>query len=561
MKKPIRLSLFSLLAVVAGILFFSFAEQRYPVIYMIGDSTMANKPITLNNPERGWGMMLPGFLDPKIQVDNHAMNGRSSRSFRDEGRWDPIMEKMKPGDYVFIQFAHNDQKVGTVRYTDPETDFRDNLKRYITETRSKGGIPVLFTPIARRHFDEQGKLIDTHGKYNEAVFIVGREMNVPVIDLNKSTSEMILACPSQDDSKKFFVWLDPGTNLSAPQGKEDNTHLNQYGGRTVARLAVQELSQTVPDLAPFIRDYDFVVAKDGSGDFFTVQEAIDAVPDMRRNRTTVYIRNGEYKEKLVLGRVKQYVSFIGEDPEKTILTYDDFANKPNVFGEGVGTSGSASFYVCGPGFIAENITFANSAGPVGQAVAIFCEGDRLTFRNCRFLGYQDTLYTHGENSRQYYEDCYIEGTVDFIFGWSTAWFQNCTINAKRSGSYYTAASTSEGKKFGYVFKDCKLTADPGVENVYLGRPWRDYARTVFLNCEMGSQIIPAGWHNWGKPHAEQTAFYAEYNSTGPGANVSQRAGWSHQLTAAQAAEYTIENALSGSDGWNPQDDLFQPANR
>lgn len=544
-----------------AVLFFSFGEQRYPTIYMIGDSTMANKPIEKENQERGWGMMLPGFLDARIKVDNHAMNGRSSISFRNEGRWDPIYENLQPGDYVFIQFGHNDQKIGTGRYSDPDTMFRANLKQYIIETREKGGIPVLFTPIARRHFDDEGKLIDTHDKYTKSVFVVGEEMNVPVIDMNKSTTEMILACPTQEDSKKFFMWIAPDTNLAAPQGKEDNTHLNVYGGRFVARLAVNEMKEALPGLAPFFRESDFVVAQDGSGDFFTVQDAIDAVPDMRRNRTTIYIRNGEYKEKLVLPRVKQYVTFIGEDSEKTILTYDDFANRPNRFGENVGTSGSASFYICGEGFTAENITFANSAGPVGQAVAVWAEGDRLTFRNCRFLGYQDTLYTHGDGSRQYYENCYIEGTVDFIFGWSTAWFQGCTINAKRSGSYYTAASTSQGAKHGYVFMDCKLTADPGVENVYLGRPWRDYAQTVFIGCEMGAFIQPAGWHNWNKPHAEQTAFYAEYRSTGPGANPAARVKWSHQLTAQQVAQYTIENVLGGTDSWNPADEQFQPANR
>jgi pectinesterase len=537
-----------LAALLMAALCLSFSEQRYPVIYLIGDSTMADKPIEKNNQERGWGMMLPGFLDAAVRVDNHARNGRSSRSFRDEGLWAPIYENLRPGDYVFIQFGHNDQKMGTVRYSDPDTLFRANLTRYIAETRERGGIPILFTPIARRHFDETGKLIDTHGKYTESVFVVGKETGVPVIDLNKTTTEMILACPTQEESKKFFVWVAPGINPAAPDGREDNTHLNVFGGRAVARLAVNELKEKVPGLAPLLRDYDLVVARDGSGDFFTVQEAIDAVPDMRGKPTSIYIRNGEYREKLVLARVKRDVRFIGESCEKTILTYDDYASKPNRFGENVGTSGSASFYITGTGFTAENITFANSAGPVGQAVAIWSDGDRLVFRNCRFLGFQDTLYTYGQatGSRQYFENCYIEGTVDFIFGSSTAWFQSCTIHAKRSG-YLTAASTTRGAAYGYVFADCTLTADPGVENVYLGRPWRDYAQTVFLRTEMGAFIHPAGWHNWNKPHAEQTTFYAEYGSTGPGGDPSQRAAWAHQLTAEQAAAYTVENVL----GWDP----------
>ena len=523
---------------------------------------MANKPIEKDNQERGWGMMLPGFLDSRIKVDNRALNGRSSRSFRDEGRWDPVYENLKPGDYVFIQFGHNDQKVGTNRYSDPE-QYRANLKRYITETREKGGIPILFTPIARRHFDEKGKLIHTHEGYTESVFVVGEEMNVPVINMTKSTTDLIMDCPTQEDSKKFFMWIAPGTNLAAPDGREDNTHLNVYGGRTIARLAVWELAEKVPDLEPFLQDFDLVVAKDGSGDFFTVQEAFDAVPDMRRERTLIYVRNGEYKEKLVLAKSKQYVTLIGENPEHTILTYDDYASKPNRFGKEVGTSGSASFYIYGSGFIAQTVTFANSSGPVGQAVAVFVEGDRITFRDCRFLGFQDTLYTHGDGaqSRQYYDNCYIEGTVDFIFGWSTAYFKECTIHAKRSGGYLTAASTAQGTKYGYVFDRCKLTADPGVEKVFLGRPWRDYAQTIFIKCDMGAHINPLGWHNWSKPHAEQTAFYAEYGNTGPGANASERVKWAHKLTAEQAAEYTVQHVLGGSDGWNPDNEDFQPANR
>ena len=556
-RKIFRFCAVGLLAwLVAG-----FAPQRYPVIYMIGDSTMADKPIDHEKPERGWGQMLPGYLDARIVVDNHAMNGRSSRSFLDEGRWTPILEKLKPGDYVFIQFGHNDQKVNTKRYAAADGLYRENLKKYIDETRAKGGIPVLFTSIARRHFDEAGKLIDTHTGYTEAVFAVGKEMNVPVIDLNKATTDMILSVP-QEESKKFFMWIEKETNPSIPNGREDNTHLNVYGGRVVAGMAADSIARRLPDLAPFVRKYDFVVARDGSGDFMTVQEAIDAVPDMRKgNRTTVYIRNGIYKEKLVLPASKQNVTFLGEDPEKTVLCYDDYASKKNRFGEAIGTSGSASFYVYGDGFVAENITFRNTAGPVGQAVAIFTEGDRLAFRNCRFLGFQDTLYTHGDKSRQYYKDCYIEGTVDFIFGWSTAVFDGCTIHAKRSGGYLTAASTSKDTKYGYVFLGCKLTADEGVENVYLGRPWRPYAKTVFIGCEMDGFIAPAGWHNWGKTSNEKTAYYAEYGNTGPGAAIGKRVKWDHILTAKEAAQYTVENVLSGPDGWQPLNDEFRPKER
>ena len=215
--------------------------------------------------------------------------------------------------------------------------------------------------------------------------------------------------------------------------------------------------------------YDFVVAQDGIGNFKSVQGAINAVPDLRKNRTFIFIKNGTYKEKLTLAPNKTNVSFIGESVEKTILTYDDYAQKKNMFGENIGTSGSSSFFIYGDGFIAENITFENSSGPVGQAVAARIDGDQVSFKNCRFLGFQDTLYPHGEKSRQYYLKCYIEGTVDFIFGWATAVFDSCTIFGKLSG-YFTAASTLPETKYGFVFLNCKITGNALADSFYLGRP-------------------------------------------------------------------------------------------
>ena len=289
-------------------------------------------------------------------------------------------------------------------------------------------------------------------------------------------------------------------------------------------------------------DYDFVVSTDGTGDFQTVQEAINAVPDFRKNETRIFIKKGTYKEKLVLAGSKTNVVFIGEDRDKTILTYDDFAQKKNRFGEEVGTTGSTSFFVFGDGFRAENITFENSSGPVGQAVAVRIDGDMVVFINCRFSGFQDTLYPHGEKSRQYYRDCVIEGTVDFIFGWSTAVFDRCTIVCKDHG-YITAPSTNEGTAFGFVFLDCKITGDVPEASFYLGRPWRPFGKSAFLRCELGGMIKSEGWHNWGKPDAEKTAFFAEYKNTGAGASAEKRVRWSHQLTDTEAAAYTPENIL------------------
>ena len=296
--------------------------------------------------------------------------------------------------------------------------------------------------------------------------------------------------------------------------------------------------------------YDFVVAQDGSGQFKTVQEALNAVPDFRKVTTTIFIKNGIYKEKLNLSPSKHLVTLIGESVDKTILTYDDWAQKKNIFGEEKGTSGSSSFYVYGPQFTAQNITFQNTAGPVGQAVALFVAGDKARFINCRMLGFQDTLYTYGYASRQYYYKCYIEGTVDFIFGSSTAVFEDCEIFCK-NGGYVTAASTPDSTKYGYVFFNSRIRGEAPEGSFYLGRPWRPYAKTVFINCDLGNQIRPEGWHNWNKPDAEKTSFYAEFQSKGLGANNTKRVKWSNHLTQKEVSEnYTLEKIFKG---WKPME--------
>lgn len=302
--------------------------------------------------------------------------------------------------------------------------------------------------------------------------------------------------------------------------------------------------------------YDFVVATDGSGDFKTVQEAINAVPDFRKVRTTVFIKKGTYKEKLVLAASKNNVAFIGEDLEKTILTYDDYASKKNRFGEEKGTTGSTSFYIFGDNFTAENITFENSAGAVGQAVAVRIDGDEVAFKKCRFLGFQDTLYPHGKQSRQYYKNCYIEGTVDFIFGWSTAVFDQCTIHCKGSG-YITAPATEEETTYGFVFKNCKITGEKTEPTHYLGRPWRPYGKSVFVACDLGAHIKPEGWNNWRDPNKEKTAFFAEYNCTGPSAKTDNRVTWAKQLTKEEGEKYTLKTILGE---WVMSTDLFSTDN-
>lgn len=544
------------------------ADKPVITIFMIGDSTMANKKMDGGNPERGWGMVLPGFFSEDIRVDNHAANGRSSKSFISEGRWEKVISRVKKGDYVFIQFGHNDEKADSTRHTDPGSTFDEILRRYVNEARAKGGIPVLFNSIVRRNFvqpadasiakdvrrtpgekelpKEGTVLFDTHGAYLDSPRNVAKELGVVFIDMNKITHDLVEGL-GPVESKKLFMFVAPNQIPAFPKGREDNTHLNVYGARTIAGLAVDAISAEIPELAKYVRRYDYVVAQDGSGDFFTVQEAINAVPDFRKNvRTTILVRAGAYKEKIIIPESKINLSLIGETG--AVLTNDDFANKKNVFGENMGTSGSSSCYIYAPDFYAENITFENSAGPVGQAVACFVSADRAHFKNCRFLGFQDTLYTYSKQSRQYYEDCYIEGTVDFIFGWSTAVFNRCHIHSKRDG-YVTAPSTDQGKKHGYVFYDCKLTAEPEATKVYLSRPWRPYAQAVFVRCELGKHIHPEGWNNWGKKENEKTAFYAEYDSRGEGANPKARAAFARQLKNLKG--YEMATVLAGEDGWNP----------
>jgi len=289
----------------------------------------------------------------------------------------------------------------------------------------------------------------------------------------------------------------------------------------------------------YSQDIKVTVAQDGSGNYRTVQEALNSVPDFRKVTTIIFIKNGVYKEKLNLSASKKMVKLLGESVEKTILTFDDFAQKKNRFGEEMGTSGSSSFYIYGDDFTAENITFENSAGPVGQAVALWVASDKAHFINCRMLGFQDTLYTFGRGARQYYEQCYIEGTVDFIFGSATAIFKDCTIFCKSQG-YITAASTPDTVKYGYVFMNCKISG-AAEKTAYLGRPWRPNAKTVFINCELSEVIRPEGWNNWGKESNEKTVFYAEYQNKGAGAQPEKRVSWSHQLTDAQAKNYTLNN--------------------
>lgn len=302
---------------------------------------------------------------------------------------------------------------------------------------------------------------------------------------------------------------------------------------------------------------DITVAPDGSGNYTTIQEAVNSVRDLGRQRVTIHIKKGVYHEKLVIPSWKTNISLLGEDKENTVITNNDYSGKP--FPGGRDASGKDKFttyttytvLVEGNDFNAENLTIENSSGRVGQAVALHVEGDRCMIRNCKILGNQDTLYMASGNSRQLYQDCYIEGTTDFLFGEATVVFQHCTIKSLLN-SYVTAAATTPYQKYGFVLIGCRLIADTAAKKVFLGRPWRPHAKTVFINCELGSHIVPQGWDPWKGdamfPDKEKTAFYAEYNSKGEGAGTSSRVKWSKQLTKKEVADYTLQNMLSG---WDP----------
>jgi pectinesterase len=287
------------------------------------------------------------------------------------------------------------------------------------------------------------------------------------------------------------------------------------------------------------------VAADGSGQFKSVQAAVMAVPSgSRENPVVIHIAPGTYKELVYIQREKSFFKLVGENPTNTILTFNLYAGITNVDGQPIGTFRTPSTTIDADDFTAENLTFENSAGAVGQALAMRVDGDRATFRNCRFLGWQDTILLN--RGRQYFENCQIAGAVDFIFGAATAWFEKCQINCL-GGGYITAASTPVDQPFGFVFSNCKITGDKPDVKTYLGRPWRICASTIFLNCEMSEVVRLEGWNDWKKPEAHTTVRYAEFESTGAGASPTNRPDWTKQLTKADAQKITMEKVL----GWKP----------
>jgi pectinesterase len=303
---------------------------------------------------------------------------------------------------------------------------------------------------------------------------------------------------------------------------------------------------------PSFAQKKLVVAADGSGNFKTVQAALNAVPEGNKKLVTIYVKNGIYKEVIIVDATKNFIRLKGENKGKTVIRFNNHAGTRAANGDTLNTWTCATAFVYGNDFSAENITFENNAGfTAGQAVALRVEGNRAAFKDCRFVGNQDVLFLSGSGVKHYFRDSYIEGTTDFIFGAATAVFKNCHIHSKKN-SHVTAASTNSIIPYGFVFFDCKLTGDSNLNKVSLGRPWSPTASVTYINCWLGAHILPEGWNNWKNPANEATARFAEYGSTGPGANNASRVKWAKLLTEDEAKKYTLKNVLGD---WNPEKSL------
>jgi pectin methylesterase-like acyl-CoA thioesterase len=334
----------------------------------------------------------------------------------------------------------------------------------------------------------------------------------------------------------------------------------------VALTALFSLMTATHAANPYDNPDTLVVSRDGTGQFRNITEAIEVCRAFMEYHKVIYIKKGTYKEKVIIPQWLTNIELCGEDRDQTVITYDDHANiimdarfwpaetSEQLMAMGnrakLGTFRSFTVRVDANDITFKNLTIENNAARLGQAVAVHTQGDRLTFVNCRFLGHQDTVYTGMPRTRIYFKDCYIEGTTDFIFGPSTAWFEHCDILCK-ANSYITAASTPQDVPYGYVFNDCRISCAEGVDKVYLGRPWRDYGYTLFMNCELPRQIRPEGWHQW-RPEAVKTARYMEYNNRGEGAASDKRVSWSRQLSKKEAQKITLNNVFSVNQSWSPQ---------
>jgi pectinesterase len=530
------------------------ASQKPLRIVLVGDSTVTDNA--------GWGLGFKQFLAEGVECTNTARGGRSSQSFMKEGRWTNALALK--GDYYLIQFGHNNEPGKPGRSTDMPT-YVANMKQYVADARAIGARPVLVTPMTRRQWDKEhpGKIKSSLAPYAAEVRQIAIDEKVPLVDLEARSIEL---CESlgPEGCREFS----PLKTDKEGKPAYDGTHLKGKGYVLFAQLVVDELREAAPELAPKLRatpinanpvpaesNYDAVVSADGSGTHTNIQSAVDAAPE--DGTMPFLIKPGTYQEHIAVPAKRPFITLLGEPSEvtNTVITAGTNVKSTGPEGKLLSTRDSSTVLVQAANFTAENITFENTTTREArvQALAMYVEADRAVFRNCRFLGWQDTLRADARGSiqRQYFTNCYIEGHVDFIYAGGTAVFDRCHIHAKADG-YLTAPSTSEAAPFGYVFLDCKVTAGPDVQKgFYLSRPWRPFGATAFLRCELPAQVRPEGWHNWGKVEIEKTARFAEYQNTGPGAITTNRVPWAVQLTEEAAKAYTVENILTGKDGWNP----------
>ena len=557
MLRPVMLCL---AAILVSASFSAGAAPKLKII-LIGDSTMTDSA--------GWGLGFKQFLDPeKVELINASRGGRSSMSFMKEGRWTNALALK--GDYYLIQFGHNNEPGKPGRSTDMAT-FVANMNQYVDDARSIGAKPILVTPLVRRQWAKgsTNQINSSLAPYAAEVRKIAAEKNVPLVELHDRAKELCESLGKQ----KCLEFSPTKINVDGTTAF-DGTHLKGEGHVMFARLVVDELRKNVPELAPVLlahplnenpevsdSKFNAVVAFDGSGTHTNLQDAIAAAPENGTNAFIILIKPGTYAGQFVVPKGKNHLKFIGEETENTVLTGALNQNDPSPTG-GQMQYNNATVEILGDDFHAENITFQNTSGDHGQALALRADGDREVFNHCRLLGWQDTLLVN--NGRYYFTNCYVEGRVDFIYGSATAVFDRCEIHSK-NGGHVTAANTPKDRAIGFVFMNCQLTGDSkpwvspagisantnGPPMADLGRPWRPFASVTYLNCELGAHIKPEGWNNWRNPTNELTARFSEYHSTGPGANPTARFKWAHQLSDLEAQAYTLEKILGGEDNWKP----------
>lgn len=519
-------------------------------IVLVGDSTVTE--------QQGWGAGFAERAGQEVRVINLARGGRSSKSYFLEGWWQKALDE-KP-DLLLIQFGHNDcPGKGPDRETDPAITFRDNLRRYVAEARAAGATPVLITPLTRRRFDDNDRIRSDLTAYADATKAVALETQTPLVDLHARSIDICNRLGARRCA-----------DLSPPVGADgvpDSTHLNLSGSRVFGDAVIDGLLECLPELkdqfnerAPqrkgganaMPRVRVITVGARGYGEFATIQAAVDAAATHpSASRVVIRLTEGIYESPVRIPASAPKIAIVGPgDPSRAVITAAQSARMIGPDGHELGTFRTATMYVDAADFTATGITVENTAGPGGQALAISVSGDRCAFRNCRFLGWQDTVYLTA--GRSAFLSCLVQGHCDYIFGDGLAVFQSCEIRSL-AANFVTAASTPEHQPFGFVFIRCRFTDDGKSRGYYLGRPWRPHAAVAVVQCELGEGVHPEGWHDWNKPECRRTVRYVECDNSGPGSRSASRAPWSRQLPATHANGFDLSAILAGDDGWNPLD--------